>query len=247
MPRLVRLEWISLLYLALFVLAILSPSFVTGDVLWFSEEQVEEMLIFLFGVTGLITFNVYERVMERKDHERDQAISDRDRVRRELVSSYEYIGAVNRRIEALKKLANETVDSLDETDSHSKGLFQSIAAHAAALIRAQHGVVRIVHLKKLRTIKEFLVDPEARLRIANKELLEVHERNRSHCFIRDEQGAEVLVIPSSRRDMDAKVFLMLRIPEHDMPEIDPEILRVYANQAEILYRVLSAKAGESSS
>ena len=245
MSRLVRIEWISLLYLALFVLAILSPTLVQREMLWFSEEQVEEMLIFLFGITGLITFNIYERVMERKDRERDQAISDRDRVRRELVSSYEYIGAVNRRIEALKKLANETTTSLVEKDTHSKALFQSLAANASALARAEHGVVRIVSLEKLRTVKEFAVDPDVPLRVANKDLLEVHTRNRSHCFVRDEQGSEVLVVPSSRQDMDAKAFLLLRIPENDMPEIDPELLRVYANQAEVLYRILALKSGQS--
>lgn len=233
-----KIEWISLLYLAFFVLAILSPSIVSRGAFWLAEEQVEELLIFLFGLTGLATFGFYERLMERRERERDEAISDRDRARRELVSSYEYIGAVNRRIEALKKLANETAVSIVDADRQQKELFSSIATSAATLIRARHGVIRIVALDKLRTIKEYAVDPEAPVRVSNKDLLEAHSLARTHCFIRDERGAEVLVVPSSRQNTEAKAFLLIPTTPNDMPEIDPEILRVYANQAEVLYRVL---------
>jgi hypothetical protein len=48
-PRLPRFEWISLIYLAFFALAILSPSMVRHAVLGIPEEQAEEALIFLFG------------------------------------------------------------------------------------------------------------------------------------------------------------------------------------------------------
>jgi hypothetical protein len=237
----IRLEWISLLYLALFVLAVLCPSLVTHGIAGFSEVHVEEFFIFIFGITGLATFMIYERIVELKDREHKDAVIVLDRTKRELVSSYEYIGAVNRRIESLKKLANESVSSLDEQDQHRKELFRSIAASAATLVRTQHGAIRIVALNKLRTIREFAVDPNMTVKIANKDLLETHLRDRSHAFIRDENGMDVLVVPSSRKDMDAKAFLLLPLASGDTPEIDPEMLQVYANQAEVLYRVLARK------
>jgi hypothetical protein len=242
----IRLEWISLLYLALFVLAVLSPSLVTHGVGGFSEVHVEEFFIFIFGITGLATFLIYERIVETKDQEHKDAVTVLDRTKRELVSSYEYIGAINRRIEALKKLANESVSSLDEQDVHRKELFRSIAASAATLVRTQYGVIRIVALNKLRTIKEFSIDSSISVKIANKDLLETHLRDRSHAFIRDENGMDVLVVPSSRKDMEAKAFLLLPLTNSESPEIDPEMLRVYANQAEVLYRVLAKGQQEPS-
>jgi hypothetical protein len=244
MPRSIRLEWISILYLALFVFAILSPSFVTKGYFGFSEERVEEIMIFTFGIVGLIAFSLYQRVMENREKERDQAIVDRDKARRELVSTYEYIGGVNRQVDSLKKLANETAASLVEGDRVHKHTFQSLAAGAAALIRAQHGAIRFVALDKLRTISEFHLDADHPIRVANKDLLEVHNRNRSHCFIRDEEGSEVLVVPSSRRDLSMKAFVLLSTNPKDMPDVDPGLLNVYANQAEVLYRVLAGKTPE---
>jgi len=236
-----RLEWISILYLTLFVFAILSPGFIVRGFFGFSEERVEEVLIFTFGMVGLIAFSLYERGIERGAKERDQAIVDRDKARRELVSTYEYIGGVNRQIDSLKNLANETAASLVDSDSVNKHMFKSLAAGAAALIRVQHGAIRIVALDKLRTISEYHLDASQQIKVANKDLLEVHNQNRSHCFIRDEQGSEVLVVPSSRRDCSMKVFLLLPTNPQDMPDIDPGLLNVYANQAEVLYRVLSQK------
>lgn len=238
----IRLEWISLLYLVLFVLAVLSPSMVRGGILGFSEETLEEVFIFIFGLTGLVTFTLYERIMETKDKAHEVVASDLDRTKRELVSSYEYIGSVNRNIEALKKLANESVSSLDEADRHRKELFRSIASNAATLVRAQYGMIRIVALNKLRTIKEFSVESNAVIRISNKDLLETHLRDKTHAFIRDEDGTDVLVVPSSRKDMDAKVFLLIPLLKGETPDIDPGMLKVYANQAEVLYRILTQKA-----
>lgn len=238
-----KIEWISLLYLALFVFAILSPSLVNVGWLGVSEEHWEEILIFIFGISGLVAFSVYERVMEKKDSEREEAISDRDRARRELVSSYEYIGGVNRRIEALKKLANQTVSSMTSDDTEGKAVFQSIVASAAAIIRAKHGVLRVVSFDKLRTLKEYVVDPDVVVKVSNKDLLDIHHEKRSHSFVRDESGSEVLVVPSSKTGSGSKVFLILSTSPDEMPDVDPELLRAYANQAEVLYRVLAQKAG----
>jgi hypothetical protein len=241
MSRLLRLEWISVLYLALFVLAILSPRLVSNGMFGFSEENIEEGLIFTFGIVGLLAFTLYERMMERREKERDEAVTERDKARKELVSTYEYIGAVNRQIDALKKLANETATSLVEEDRVRKHIFQSLAASAAAHVRSHQAVIRIVALEKLRTIREFHVDIEKPVRVANRDLLEVHLRSRSHCFIRDEGGEEVLVIPSSRQDCQTKAFMLIPARSGELTDVDPGLLNVYANQAEVLFRVLAEK------
>ncbi len=245
MVRPPRLEWISLLYLAFFILAILSPQFVRHPFLGFSEERLEEILIFCFGLAGLGTFTIYEHAMERKDRERDEAIGDRDRVKKELVSSYEYIGAVNRRVEALKDLANETAIHLVEGDRLSKGIFQSLAASAAAIARAEYGVIRIVSLDRMRTLKEFLVDSDQFVRVSNRDLRTIHEEGITHAVIdAEEGGTRVLVVPSSRRDMKEKAFLLLPVSS-EQEAVDVGLLNVYANQAEVLYRVLTQKNGNA--
>lgn len=241
MSRIPRLEWISLVYLALFVLAVLAPSLIRRDIFGLPQEHAEEILIFLFGLAGLAIFSLYERVMEGREKERDEAVQDRDKARQELVASYEYIGAVNRQIDALKKLANETAVSFMEDEQVRKGLFTSLAASAAALVRGQRASVRFVALDRVRTIREFLVDPERQIRVANNDLKQVHHEGRTHGFIRSEDGGEVLVIPSDRNDLTCKAFILVQANPNDMPEVDAGLLKVYANQAEVLYRVLAER------
>ena len=96
-----RLEWISLVYLALFVLAVLSPSLISKGYFGIDERHVEEFFIFIFGLVGIATFSFYERIMEKKDREHEDAKNEYDRARKELIESYKYIGSVNRKIEVL--------------------------------------------------------------------------------------------------------------------------------------------------
>ncbi|MFA6504159.1 MAG: hypothetical protein WCT54_04510, partial [Patescibacteria group bacterium] len=51
-----KFQWISLAYLVLFMLAVFSPSLVRGDVLGLNEAHVEELLIFVFGLSGIAIF-----------------------------------------------------------------------------------------------------------------------------------------------------------------------------------------------
>ncbi len=239
-----RIEWISLLYLAFFALAVATPQFVSHGAFGFAEERIEEILIFGFGLAGLVTFTIYERVIEHKEQEHNETIGERDRAKKELVSSYEYIGAVNRRMEALKELANETAIHLVEGDRLTKEMFQSLAASAAASARAEHGAIRIVALDRMRTLKEFAVDHDAILRVSNRDLRSIHDEKKTHAFIACEDGTRVLIVPSSRRDMAAKAFLLIPL-QSEVEGLDIGLLNVYANQAEVLYRVLSLKNGHS--
>ena len=241
-PRLPRFEWISLIYLAFFALAILSPSMVRHAVLGLPEEQAEEALIFLFGSAGLICFSWLERWMEKKEEERQIAVTDLEKTRRELASSYEYIGSINRRIDALKKLTNETVGAIGDSERQERELFRSIIAGAAAHVRIQRGGIRFLSLQKLRTIKEYTIDSDQAIRVPNRDLLEVHTLKKSHAFIHDENGSDVLIIPSSRNGNESKAFLLLPMSSSTLADIDPDMLRVYADQAEVLYRLLANKA-----
>lgn len=245
MPRLPRLEWVSVIYLALFVLAVLSPTLVRRDVFGIPEEHAEEVLIFLFGLAGLVTFSLYDRVVEWREKERDEARDDRDKAKKELVASYEYIGAVNRQNDAMKRLANEAATTLTGGERVRKELFQSLAMNAATLVRGQHAAVRFVALDKMRTLKDFMVDPAMQIRVANKDLKNVHDEGRTHCFIRSDDGHDTLVIPSDRNDLTCKAFILVQTSPGDVPDVDAGLLKVYANQAEVLYRVLGGRNGVS--
>ena len=236
-----RFEWISLLYLLFFVLAVLSPSIYKQGYFGLSEVTLEELTIFVFGVAGLITFTGYERLMEYREKEHQKAQVDYQKAKTELIESYAYIGSMNRKIELLKKLANDTSISLVDSKRLRKDLFHAIAANACSAAGAQAGLIRFVELPRLRTDREFHHHPESSFvfRVANRDLRNLHEQKVSHAFVLSEDEKQILVVPSDRSQGDMKAYLLLHLDAESIPEVDPSLLKVFVNQAEMLYQNLA--------
>lgn len=241
-PRsLLRLEWISFVYLALFVLAVLSPSLVTNDFAGLDEKHVEELLIFIFGMTGLATFSIYQRIMERSEEEHEHAKNDYERAKRELVESYQYIGSINRKIEVLKRIANQTSLNIVDSEHAAKDIFHSLLANARSSVNAEVASIRYVDLEKLRTEHEIhsIVDPVAALKVANKDLKKLHDSGASHAFLDSEDGRTLLVVPSDHQQKTVKAYLLFHVhDESAFQDMDMSLLKVFANQAELLHYAL---------
>ncbi len=235
-----RVEWIYLVYLLFFLLAVMSPSIVTRDYFGLEQSSIEEALIFAFGLAGLCTFAVYERMMERRLQERDAALGHAEKAKSELIESYQYIGSVNRQIEVLKTLVNKTSISLVDTDSYWKDILQSLAANAAASVNATSVLIRFLDLDKLRTEREVFhaIGKEKQLRMSNKELRKLHDFGASHAFMRTEDGQEILVVPSDRKESTMKVYFMLATDPSKTTDQDVSLAKVFANQAELVYHSL---------
>ena len=231
-----RLEWIYLVYLVFFVLAVLSPSIYTSGYFGLSETALEEITIFAFGMAGLLTFAAYEHLMERNDVEQEQVETDYKRAKSELIEAYTYIGAINRKIELLKKTTNAASLQIAGGKQNARELFQAVAANAAAAAGASSVLLRVVELPKLRTDREYVhhSDKGIVFRVSNKDLRSVHDQGATHAFLRSEDGREVLVVPSDRTG-DFKAYLLLVWSGHEVPELDHSLLKVFANQAEMLY------------
>lgn len=237
MKKTPRLEWISVIYLVFFVLAVLSPSIHTRAMFGLSETQLEELTIFAFGIAGLVTFAAYERVMERREKEQEEREVDYTRAKRELIESYAYIGSVNRKIELLKKAANETSKTVAGSGSVAKDVLMALAMNAGASVGADGTLIRFVDLERLRTEGEYLhaAGQNVVFRVPNKDLKGLHDRGVSHAFIRSEDGEEVLVVPSDHT-AGTKAYALLKLDSEQVRELDVSLLKVFVNQAQLLYR-----------
>lgn len=234
MTRALRLEWIYLVYLICFALAVLSPSIYTRGYFGLSETALEELTIFIFGLAGLLVFTTYERLMEGREREQEQVQDEYVRVKSELIESYAYIGSMNRKLELLKRVANEASVGLGERKV-ARELFGALVSHAAAAADAQAVLLRFVELPHLRTDREFFhVTSEGReIRVANKDLRAIAEQKMSHAFIRSEDGRDILVIPSDMPN-ELRAFLLFAWKKEAVPELDASLLKVFVNQAESL-------------
>ena len=243
-----KLEWISLIYLLFFVLAVLSPSIHSKDRFGLAEERLEELSIFAFGIAGLITFAIYERIMERREQEHQAVETGYARAKQELIDSYAYIGSVNRKIELLKKVVNEASSTVDGTHKVPREIYTAIAMNACASSGALSGLLRVLTVSKLRTEGEYVhhTGRELVFKISNKDLRELHENKSNHAFIRSEDGKEVLVIPADHAD-DTKAFLLLHLVDGSdkVQEIDVPLLKVFVNQAQMLARQFVQRAANT--
>jgi hypothetical protein len=233
-----------LAYLILFMMAVFAPSLITQDYLGIPETHVEELLIFLFGFAGIIIFMLYERLMEKKDKE-NKAMSDACEIaKKELVSSYQYIGSVNRQLEVLKQLANATSVSIYDKARLSKDLLKTLVSAAAVSFGGGPALLRFVNLDKLRTEREFVHPPQANgplpFHVSNKDLKAVHEQG---LVTRVTVGqTSLILVPSDHRNGEVKAFLILQEAADKISEYDPSVLKVFVNQAGMVYRALQRDA-----
>jgi len=228
-----------MVYLVLFVMAVVSPSIVSRNYFGIPEAQVEEILIFLFGISGLGVFSLYDRLVEKRLKARDKEAENAERAMKELAESYRYIGSLNRHIEVLKSTVNETSLSLT-APKIGKNLMQSLLANAAACAGSHGTLLRFVELEKLRTESEYGAETNV-IKIGNKQLVQLHESRQPHAFLRSDDGAEILVVPSDRKDSKARAHLMLLVDSSRITEVELSLLKVFANQAELVHEILKQK------
>lgn len=244
-----RFEGITLVYLAFFLLAVLAPSIITHDYFGIPMMYLEEGLIFITGLGSLMTFTVYERILETRIRERDVAAESAERAKKELVESYQYIGSMNRQMDVLKKLANETSMSLMKSSAYWKDLLHSLASNAASCVNANHVLIRVVELDRLRTESEvyFHVKGKKQIKISNRELRAVCEAGVGHSQLTTGQGDHVLIVTSDPTGSPMRAHVILEMPSDDISEVEISLLKVLANQAQLVYHQLARpKKGESS-
>lgn len=239
--RSAKFQWISIVYLLLFALAVFSPSLVRANHFGVDERYIEEGLIFLFGITGITIFMLYERLMEKKEKEHAEVVNACERAKRELVSSYQYIGSLNRQMEIIKKLSNDTSVSIMEQDQLSKDLLRSLVSTASGSMGGQAALLRFVHLAKRQTESEYLHHPEngssISLHVSNKQLVNIHDQHQPYAFL-SSNGESFLAIPSDRNRGERKAFLIIKQDKAPEEGFDPSVLKVFTNQAELIYRAL---------
>lgn len=91
-------------YLILFVCMIVTPELTQNGVLFFSEDDFEALLIFCFGMLGLLLYLGKESAFLRAVREKLSLQQETNQIRKDLSQSYSYIGEMNRRIDIVKNM-----------------------------------------------------------------------------------------------------------------------------------------------
>lgn len=137
------MRWI---YLILFVLATITPSFIVQrDYLWIGQENLEDLVIFLLGVIGFSLFYFRERLLrthldKNKKYQREAVDASRD-----LVQSYSYIGEVNRQLEMLKEIMLNMPTKQKINDKEREKAFAVMLEAIAMFARTENASIYFVN------------------------------------------------------------------------------------------------------
>lgn len=102
------------IYLILFILIIFTPEVVSEGVLFFREEDLESLIIFGFGLIGLLLYIGKESALMRVIREKLSLQQESNQIRKDLVQSYSYIGEMNRHLDILKHMIVESPHTAEE-------------------------------------------------------------------------------------------------------------------------------------
>lgn len=130
-------------YLTLFVLIIFTPQIISNGVLFFREEDLESIVIFCFGLIGLILYLGKESALMRAIRDKLSLQKESNQIRKDLVQSYSYIGEMNRHLEILKQMIVESPHTVQELMHGERGrVYESV--FEAALLLAQSDAVALI-------------------------------------------------------------------------------------------------------
>ncbi len=124
-------------YLILFVAMIVTPEVVRDGVLFFSEEDLESLLVFCFGMVGLLLYLGKESAFLRAVREKLSLQQETNQIRKDLSQSYSYIGEMNRRIDIVKNMVVSLPQSTTTVFSKSgQDLYEPIIDATALLAQS---------------------------------------------------------------------------------------------------------------
>lgn len=216
-------------YLIVFIIAVLVPDLVRGNVFFLSETRAEEIALFLMGVITFIIIlkNEQKIIFHKKEKEKDakkieQTIKD-------LVESYSYIGEINRKMDILMSIALGFSDSSDADKINEKEIYMSISNAADSLLKSKTASLKFVDITTGKTKKEF--HQENGKTVNNIELLDM-KANTNIKEVRD-----FLIVSSTKDIKNIKSYLIIdgyENEEKNNPK-NMEILKAMASQALFLY------------
>ncbi len=217
------------LFLISFIITVLIPDLVTGNVWFLSETRVEEVAIFLMGILtfAIILKNEQQILFHKKEKEKDEKRIEQ--TVKDLVESYSYIGEVNRKMDILMGIALGLTDRTTLSQSHEKETYHSIINAANSLLKAELTSLKFVEVETAKTRKEFL--PEEGEMVKN-EVLTAMEEN-----VNIKKYKNALIISSHQEMHGVKSYLIIHdydTEEENNPK-NMEILKVFASQALFLY------------
>ncbi len=126
---------------------IFTPEAISEGISLFREEDVESILIFGFGLMGLLLYLGKETALMRAIRDKLSLQQESNQIRKDLVQSYSYIGEMNRHLEILKNMIFESPHTVEELLHGDQGrVYESV--FDATLLLAQSDAAALLFVER---------------------------------------------------------------------------------------------------
>lgn len=136
------------IYLAIFILIVLTPKAIQEGIIFFREEDVEALIIFCFGLLAFVLYLAKEKALLRIFQEKLHLQKRTNIITKDLSDSYSYIGEMNRKFDIVKELIfhlpKDTADTLTKKEPET---FRSILEAVKLLAKTDMVSLRFVNAK----------------------------------------------------------------------------------------------------
>lgn len=217
------------IYLAIFVIVILTPKLISADWLFLHEQDIESLLIFGFGTLGFMIYLAKEKALLRVFREKLHLQKQANMITRDLSDSYSYIGEMNRRLDIVQEL----IFRLPQTTAESFGggrredVYEPLLETVSLLAKTDHVALCFVDVKKKEMKKMLQKDPTEPFPVA---LSPVKLLSAGKFFWEEE---EHIIVRSPKQAKGVAAFLVFSKTRNSLE--DDQVFKILVSQALLLY------------
>ena len=216
------------IYLAVFILMVLTPGIIKDPVFLLSEENAEEIAIFLLGIVGFIIFSYKERQLSFNLKEKIKVQKEATITSKDLASSYSYIGEINRKLEILNKISLKLAEAPNMNSAERKKIYKLILDAIKTLSKTDRFTVSFANLNS-RVVMEEIGRGNKKLSPEVKKIILNFDKRKNII-----NANEYAIIRSSKSVNGISAFISIKLKNKQALE-DSELLKTLATQALLLW------------
>lgn len=215
------------IYLAIFVLAVLTPKIIQDGIYFLREEDIESLVLFFFGVLAFTLYLAKEKALLRVFQEKLRLQKKTNIITKDLSDSYSYIGGMNRKFDIVKDLIfhlpTDTADTLAEKRPET---YQSILQTVRVLSKTESVSLRFVDTKIKKIEKTIEIGSNEKFNSFDAPMLLKSKK----IFW---ENSDCAIIRSPRQAKNVTAFIIF--PKVTNQVEDVEMFKILASQALLLF------------
>jgi predicted ribonuclease YlaK len=227
------------IYLSIFILAVLVPDIIPENkkFLFFREEQIEELFIFLLGFIGFLIFRWQEKQSKKNLKERIKFQKESREISKNLNDTYSYIGETNRKLDIMKNISLNLSEAVNLDKQKQHKFLNTLSESVNILVKSKKFIVRFVDFKTKETLKEIKGSRGLVFKIENSDLIEKISKEKKNFF---ENNFYFFV--SSEKKIDNTVAIIIISKNNRQQKLeDSDILKALASHSLFLFHYFSLR------